>query len=110
MLDLGFLIVLALWSAGVGLFMLRRFGPTPETPADALALAVPIGLGVLALLVLGLGEVGALDTERIEIVLGLGALLAALGLCRMALGLFRRPSDPSPSRGEGEILWSPLPL
>ena len=37
MLDLGFLFLLAAWSAGVGLFVLRRFGPTPDEPADALA-------------------------------------------------------------------------
>src|SRR5947209_15612860 len=40
MLDVSFLIVLAGWSAGVGFWVVRRFGPPPEAPTDALALAV----------------------------------------------------------------------
>ena len=35
MLDLGFVGLLTIWSAGVGLWTLRRFRSTPEHPADA---------------------------------------------------------------------------
>ena len=73
MLDLGFLALLTFGSAGVGIGLLRRLDPTPEHPSDALALAVPLGLGLLALAVLGLGELGLLNPW------GLSAL-AALGL------------------------------
>ena len=45
MLDLGFLVLLADRLGGPRLFVLRWFGPTPDEPADAWALAVPIGLG-----------------------------------------------------------------
>ena len=79
MLDLGFLLLLSLWSAGVGLWALRRFGPLPEHPADALALALPLGLGALGLTVFGLGEVGALGTGGIAWVLIVGAVVSALG-------------------------------
>ena len=93
MLDLCFLLLLAAWSAGVGLFILRRFGPTPDEPADALALAVPIGLGVLALATLALGEVGGLDAGRLEAVLGVGAVVAVPGLIRLGLGSFRKNAE-----------------
>jgi len=78
MLDLGWIALLSAWSAGVGLAALRRFGPPPEHPADALALAVPTGLGLLAVAALGLGEVGRLDA------VGLGLLLAVGGAVGLA--------------------------
>jgi hypothetical protein len=59
-LDLGFLILLAITSAGLGLRLLRVFGSRPEHPSDSLALALPLGLGTLGLGMLGLGECGML--------------------------------------------------
>jgi hypothetical protein len=73
MLDLGFVVLLTAWSAGVGLRVLNRLGPRPEHPADALALAVPLGLGLLSLAVLGLGECGALDRSGLLWVAAFGA-------------------------------------
>ena len=58
-LDLGFLILLAIVSAGVGFRLLGWLLATPEHPRDAWALAVPLGLGALALAVLGLAEAGS---------------------------------------------------
>src|SRR5262249_32516263 len=75
MLDLGFVVLLAAWSAGVGLWVLKRLGLVPERPWDALALAIPIGLGVLALAALGVGEAGALERGGMGVVLGLGGLV-----------------------------------
>ena len=72
MLDLGFVGLLTIWSAGVGLWTLRRLGSTPEHPADALALAVPLGLGLLGLATLGLAEFSMLDRMGLAIVLALG--------------------------------------
>ena len=46
MLDLGFVLLLTFLAAGIGLRLLDRLGGRPETPADALALAVPLGLGI----------------------------------------------------------------
>ena len=51
-------------AAGLGLRLLDRLGGRPETPADALALAVPLGLGMLALAVLGLGELGIAESRQ----------------------------------------------
>src|SRR4051812_20316103 len=96
MLDLGFLFLLAAWSAGVGLFILRRVGPPPDEPADALALSIPIGLGVLELGVLALGEIGALDAGRIEAVLGVGAAVAVPGVIRLAVSSFRKNGGEKP--------------
>src|SRR5438067_1045480 len=76
MLDVGFILFLAVWSAGVGYRVVRRLGPVPERPADALALALPVGLGGLGLALLGLGEVGRLGARAIGFVLCVGAVPA----------------------------------
>jgi hypothetical protein len=85
MTDLAFVALLTLWSAGTGLWVLRRFGPWPEERLDALALALPIGFGLLALGSLGLGEVGELDAGRLEAMLGVGAVVGVPGLLRWAV-------------------------
>lgn len=98
MLDLVFVIMLAFWAAGVGLWVMNRLRAAPENVWDSLALAIPIGLGMLALAVLGLGEVGALDPKGIESVLGIGAIVGATGAIRLlrevvtALLAFRIPT------------------
>jgi len=71
MLDLGFLFLMTLWAAGLGRRVLSWLGGEPEHPVDALALAVPIGLGLLALEVLGLAELGLMSRA------GLAALMVA---------------------------------
>ena len=85
MLDIVLVILLALWAAGVGLWVMIRLRAAPENVWDSLALAIPIGLGMLALSVLGLGEVGALDPKGIEAVLGIGTILGT----RAALKVLR---------------------
>src|ERR1019366_7276316 len=75
MLDLGFLFLLAIGSAGVGLWLLRRFGPLPDHPADALALALPLGLGAFGLAMFGLGEAGGLNAWGIGSVLAVGSVV-----------------------------------
>ena len=70
MIDLGFAVFLAIVSAGVGKRILDRLGSTPEHPLDALALALPLGLGVLSLATLGLGELGRLNPVGLSVVLG----------------------------------------
>lgn len=77
MLDPLFTLLLTAWAAGLGLRLIGRVGPTRDDPANRLALAVPIGLGMLALAVLGLGEVGSLSRPGIVAVLAIGAVLGA---------------------------------
>jgi hypothetical protein len=74
-LDLGFLILLAIVAAGLGFRLLEWLRATPEHPLDAWALAVPLGLGALALAVLGLAEVGALTPWAIGGLLAVGSVL-----------------------------------
>ena len=93
MLDLGFVGLLTIWSAGVGLWTLRRLGPTPEHPADALALAVPLGLGLLAWRRSAWPSSRCLNRMGLAIVLALGAALGwrdAWSPCP-AVGLAGRP-------------------
>jgi hypothetical protein len=69
MLDLGFILLVSFLAAGIGLRLLDNLGGRPETTADAWALAIPIGLGILALAVLGLGELGVLNRGGLAILL-----------------------------------------
>jgi hypothetical protein len=100
MLDLGFVLLLSLWSLGVGLRVVDRFGLLPEHPADASALAIPIGLGALALATLGLGELGVLDATGLMIVLALGSILGAKdawrGVTRLGRALSNITARPTP--------------
>lgn len=76
MFDLAFVVVLSILAAGAGLRLLRALDSLPEHPGDALALALPIGLGGLGLAALGLGEVGWLGRPGLLVVL---AGFAAVG-------------------------------
>ncbi|MBV8555826.1 MAG: hypothetical protein JO116_09685, partial [Planctomycetaceae bacterium] len=96
MLDIGFILLLAAWSAGVGLRVLGRLRQTPEHPADALALAVPLGLGMLALAALALGEFGVLTPGGLKVVLVAGALLGGREAGRGIACLVRQASFPEP--------------
>jgi hypothetical protein len=72
MLDLGFLLLLTLVAAGVGLWLQGRLGGRLTAAADALALAVPLGLGLLALATLLLGEFGILGRGSLAVLLAAG--------------------------------------
>ena len=95
-LDLGFLILLAIISAGLGCRLLGWLRATPEHPPDAWALAVPLGLGTLALGVLGLAEFGVLTTGSIAGLLAVGAIAGGKGGGVGTVAAFRRSS-----RGDG---------
>jgi hypothetical protein len=84
-LDLGFLALLAPISAGVGLLVLHLLRATPSDPADAWALALPLGLGTLGLAAVGLGEFGVLSRE------GIVAVLVAAGLVGLPRSLRSLP-------------------
>ena len=73
-LDLGFLILLAIVAAGLGSRLLKWLRATPEHPLDAWGLALPLGLGALALAVLGLAEVGMLTPAAIGGLLAVGLI------------------------------------
>ena len=77
MIDLGFAAFLALVSAGFGKRILDWLGQTPEHPCDALALAVPLGMGTTALATLALGELGCLNRVGLALVL---AVLLEVGV------------------------------
>jgi hypothetical protein len=76
MLDLGFVLLLTFVASGLGLRFLDRLGGRPTSAADALALAVPLGLGILALATLALGELGMLDRRSLTVLLGVVGILA----------------------------------
>ncbi len=110
-LDLGFLLVLAMVSAGLGLSDLATIRRGVEHPGDALALALPLGLGVLSLGVLGLGELGWMSAGAIAGLLGVAGALGLPETIRSlrggvpATGPVRPPGTPPtrPSLPSGEV-------
>jgi hypothetical protein len=77
MRDLAFVVLLTLWAAAVGRRALRGLGIAPPAARlDALALALPVGFGLLGLAVLALGEVGRLTPGGLLATLGAGVVLA----------------------------------
>jgi hypothetical protein len=87
MLDLCFLVLLTLGTAGVGLSLLRWLRQTPEHPVDALALALPLGLGMLALAALGIGEIGLLTPRGLAVVSLIGLMMGGRELAPRRTGV-----------------------
>jgi Dolichyl-phosphate-mannose-protein mannosyltransferase len=77
MIDLGFAALLALISAGFGKRILDGLRQSPEHPLDAIALALPLGMGLFALATLALGEFGCLNFVGLSVLL---AVLIELGI------------------------------
>ena len=86
MIDLGFAALLALIAAGFGKRILDGLGCSPDHPLDALALAVPLGMGLTALATLALGELGCLNFVGLSVLL---AVLIELGIIAW-FNLFRQ--------------------
>ncbi|MEO6811273.1 MAG: 4-amino-4-deoxy-L-arabinose transferase [Isosphaeraceae bacterium] len=104
MIDLGFVLLLMAWSAGVGLRIIARFAPAPEHPTDALALSVPLGLGTLALAALVLGELGMLTSTAIGVVLIVGGVIGG----KAAYEIIKRSFHTliTQSRPQGFLDWA----
>ena len=82
MFDLGFLIIIAAWSLATGCWILRRLGQIFETRLERWSLALPLGLGCLALVMLILGELGQLSERPIVYALAVVLLFTGPGLVR----------------------------
>jgi hypothetical protein len=106
MIDLAFALFLATIGLGTGRRILDGLGQAPEHPLDAAALSMPLGLGMLALGVLGLGEVGWLNRIGLVILLAVMitvGLVPALQTLRELAPLARRSNDPV--RGTTSTAW-----
>src|SRR5262249_54907635 len=97
----GLALFLAIIAAGIGKRVLRGVRELPDDPFDALALAVPLGLGLLALACLAIGELGELNLAGLAVLLAVAAelgLFAGLRLMRDAWrGRPARAGDPPPT-------------
>jgi hypothetical protein len=114
MIDLAFAMFLATIGLGAGRRLLGRVGQAPEHPLDAAALALPLGLGVLALGVLGLGELGWFNRYGLAVLLAIAmemGLVPALQTIRELARLFPGP-DAIGRRGSasGRIVAALLAL
>jgi hypothetical protein len=108
--DLAFVGLLTLWAAAVGRRALQGLGVArPKVASDALALALPVGFGLLGLAVLGLGELGWLTPGGLRALLASGAVLG-LWPVRRAIpadtGSKPNPWHPKPARN-GSLVVSP---
>jgi hypothetical protein len=106
MTDAAFALLLALVSTGVGIRLLRALGQTPEHPLDALGLALPLGLGLMALATLALGELGCLNRTALAIAMG---ILMAVGTPSL-IGLIRSYHLSRHVPFEQTLLRGPAPL
>ena len=98
MLDLGLALFLALVAAGIGKRLLSWIGELPDHPLDALALATPLGLGLLALGCLLLGQAGWLNLVGLAVLLGVVTELGLLAGFRLLRELARH-SLKRPEKG-----------
>ena len=98
MLDLGLALFLALVAAGIGKRLLNWIGELPGHPLDALALATPLGLGLLALGCLLLGQTGWLNLVGLAVLLGVATELGLLAGFRLLRELARH-SLKRPEKG-----------
>ncbi len=106
MIDFGFAALLALITLGVGKRLLDWLGQTPEHPLDAIALALPLGMGASALSVLALGELACLNLLGVTIVLAVFTEVGVLSAVRLIQqlvirqrGFFREGSLGGPGIG-----------
>ena len=100
MVDLGLAFFLAIIAAGIGKRVLRGVGELPEHPFDALAQATPLGLGLVALACLAVGELGELNLAGLAVLIAVAAevgLFAGLRLARDAFSARSRGSGRRPS-------------
>ena len=104
MIDLAFAALLATIGMGLGRRLLDRLGQAPEHPVDASALAMPMGLGLLALGVLGLGALGRLDRIGLSALLAVAAWLGLGPALRMLRGFLRRDEPDPPGAWASRIL------
>src|SRR5271157_3863053 len=99
MVDLGLALFLAIVAAGIGKRLLGWIGQLPAHPLDALALAAPLGLGLLSLSCLGLGQAGWLNLVGLAVLLGVATelgLFAGLRLMRPLFSSWRCRSEADP--------------
>ncbi len=95
MLDLGLALFLAFVAAGIGKRLLSALGELPDHPLDVLALATPLGLGILALGCLVLGEYGWLNLAGLVVFLGVATEIGLLAGFRLLRELTRHSSQDS---------------
>lgn len=104
LLDLGLMLILAVVAAGLGRRLLDAAGLAPEDAADRWALAVPLGLGGLALGVLGLAEAGGLGTGSIAALVGIAAVVGGRAGWAVTVDLVREAWSGGDGSRLGRVL------
>ncbi len=107
MFDLGFALFLALISTGLGWRILRWLGNAPEHPVDRFGLAAPLGMGLVALAALVLGQFRGLNLLGLAVLLGIVTelgLVAGLGLFRDLTRSTRFSSNVSPPTAADRLM------
>ncbi len=109
MIDFGFAAVLSLIVLGVGKRLLDWLDQSPEHPMDAVALALPLGMGTTALAMLALGALGCLNLLGVTIVVAVLAELGILSSIRLIREvLVRQQGGFWRERFDGATIWIAL--
>ena len=96
MFDLAVALFLGIVAAGIGKRLLGRAGELPEHPLDALGMSAALGLGLLALACLAIGEAGKFNLSGLTVLMAVATevgLLAGLKLLRALC----RPGSRAPN-------------
>ncbi len=95
MVELVYIVLMALGSTGAGLALLRTVGPTSTSRAEELVFSIGVGLGCLALCTMFLGLLGLLFEPVFYVLLLAGLLLGRKQLIGMAGRLQGRLAERS---------------
>ncbi|SIO62827.1 Dolichyl-phosphate-mannose-protein mannosyltransferase [Singulisphaera sp. GP187] len=98
MLDCLFILGLGLLAAAVGLRLLDALDARLDQEFDTLALAIPLGLGVVALATLALGACGVLRPSGLSVLFTVTALLVGRHTWSDVGRLIRSSASPIPGR------------
>jgi 4-amino-4-deoxy-L-arabinose transferase-like glycosyltransferase len=96
LVEIVYILLIALGSTGVGLALLRKFGPIFSSRAEELVFSVGIGLGCLALSTMLLGLIGILYAPVFYLLLLVGLLLGRKELLGISGRLQGRLINGSP--------------
>jgi hypothetical protein len=97
MFDLAVALFLGIIAGGIGKRLLGRLGELPDHPIDSLAMSAALGLGLMGLGCLAVGEAGKFNLAGLAVLMAVATevgLLAGLNLLRALWQAWFRSAEP----------------
>ena len=105
MFDLAVALFLGIVAAGIGKRLLGRAGELPEHPLDALGMSAALGLGLLALACLAIGEAGKLNLSGLTVLMAVATEVGLLAGLKLLWALWQAWfKSPEPRAGAGSVI------